>query len=302
MEPAIAAAFLAAIAAILAAIDNADLEQAVASRSVPLIESAALGGAVGALTLELAMRRELLRTAVAAGNGTAGILSDAFDIEFAFRAVDPNSVLFARLRAADLVRDITREIREALRIVVALGAQIGLTPAQQAGAIRQVVGLPSNWASAPTNLAQELRAGRFTSTRRLSAVDKAKIRSRLARGTVTEEFIGQMSDRYARSLLNRRALNIGRTESLRAAHGGQHEAWRQAIREGVLPETTRRAWIVTPDDRLRPEHAAIPGLNPDGVRLDEPFRTPLGPFVDPPIEPNCRCGVGLFFPETGGVL
>jgi hypothetical protein len=70
----------------------------------------------------------------------------------------------------------------------------------------------------------------------------------------------------------------------------------------VLPATARRVWIVTPDARLRPEHAAIPRMNPDGVGLDEPFRTPDGDFLNPPIDPNCRCGVGLIFPGLAGVL
>jgi hypothetical protein len=59
---------------------------------------------------------------------------------------------------------------------------------------------------------------------------------------------------------------------------------------------------VTPDDRLRETHAAVPGMNPDGVALDGTFETPLGRSSGPPLEPLCRCGEGLSFPGHKGVL
>ena len=302
-EPAVAQAFLNAIAALVVRIDDAALASGLAALSLPEIEAA-----VGAEQLSglLAANPQLLdaltRTSTATGRAGADILAEALGVSVQFNSADPNVVLFARTQVAELVVAVTEDVREAIRLVVALGSQLGITNVQQARAIRQVVGLPPNWAEAPLNLAAELRAGRFTSTRRLSAVDKAMIRSRLAKGTMDESFIQKMQIKYANSLRNRRALNIARTETARAGTHGQMEGWRQAIRQGVLPRDTRRVWVVTPDDRLRPDHAAVPRLNPDGVRLDEPFRTPLGPSMGPPLEVNCRCSLGLVFPGYRGVL
>jgi hypothetical protein len=608
-EPPVAAAFLAAITKLQRQIDEAALRSGVASKNLHLIDAGvATGGDISTILDEAEMEAALRRAAQATGIASADVLADATDLDVRFNATHPNVVLFARTQVAELVVQVGDDVREAIRIVVALAQQQGLTTAQQARAIREVVGLPPNWSKAPLNLGQELREGRFTQSRRLSATDKAQINSRLARGTVDEAFIARMQSKYSASLINRRALNIARTEcltadtlvdaavvravfrrwyagdvvqvrttngreftatpnhpmltrrgwvaagelrdsddlichdrqqrarpaghenvhagparigeifntlatiglverkttgkpdfhgdgmngeveiahadgclrignfaplgkpllqdvlapagmvgtgfcdcdgllasnqslcvrcasqryaratgyalyhtsayaealsdfgrgatrlvqlcdvfgrqviapvgnlvaghtiaepvrfcvtpgypsrfddighpvdacthargyggateartievdrvssvgvrsfrghiynletpagyfnisggaytgnTLRASHHGQHESWKQATRQGVLPATARRVWIVTPDARLRPEHAAIPRMNPDGVGLDEPFRTPDGDFLNPPIDPNCRCGVGLIFPGLAGVL
>ena len=302
-EPAIAQAFLNAIAALVVRIDDAALASGLAAMSLPEIEAAVGAEQLsGLLEANPALLEALTRTATYTGRAGADVLAEALGVAVQFNAADPNVVLFARTQAAELVVAVTEDVREAIRLVVALGSQLGITHVQQARAIRQVVGLPPNWAEAPLNLAAELRAGRFTSTRRLSAADKAQIRSRLRKGTIDEAFIQRMQVKYANSLRNRRALNIARTESAKAATHGQMEGWRQAIQQGVLPRNTRRMWIVTPDDRLRETHRRVPILNPDGVRLDEPFQTDLGPSMGPPLEVNCRCSLGLVFPGYRGVL
>lgn len=302
-EPAVAQAFLNAIAALVARIDDAALQSGIAALSLPEIE-AAIGAEqlTGLLELSPALRDALYRTATETGRAGADVLSDATGLAVRFNAADPNVVLFARTQVGELVVGIGDDVREAIRLVVALGSQLGLTIEQQARAIRQVVGLPPNWAEAPLHLAEELRAGRFTETRRLSAIDKAGIRSRLAKGTMDEAFIDRMQVKYANSLRNRRALNIARTETGRAAIHGQQEGWKQAVKQGVLPRSVRRMWVVTPDDRLRETHRRVPELNPDGVGLEEPFTTDLGPSMGPPLEVNCRCALGLMFPGYRGVL
>lgn len=305
LEPSVVAAFLAAIERLIGAIDLFELEQAVASGNLDLIASASHADLLAVIldddpALEVALRR----TSGLTGDAVAKALEDAAGISIAFNARHQNVTLYAMQQTANLVVQVSEDVREAIRIVIALGSEFGITPRQQAVAIRQVVGLPPNWASAPLNLGREIRDGleAAATDRRLSAVDKQRIRSAIRRGTVTDEFIKQMQERYTASLRNRRALNIARTETLRAAHSGQREAWKQGIAQGALPSTIRRIWIVTPDDRLRPTHAAVPGLNPDGVPVDGVFNTPLGPSVGPPLEPNCRCGEGLIFPGRAGVL
>jgi hypothetical protein len=302
-EPAVARAFLRAVDSLLASINDQQLLAAVMAGSLAQIEVAAhASGLAFPLMTDPELQRALLGASTATGRAGADVLTDAVGFRVRFNAIDANVVLYARRQAAQLVVAVSGDVRESIRIVVALGSQIGLTVEQQARAIREVVGLPPNWANAPLNLGIELRDGRFSTSRRMSAADKQQIRSRLAKGTVDEAFVARMQGRYAASLRNRRALNIARTETLRAAHFGQREGWRQAMREGSLPSNVRRTWIVTPDDRLRETHAAVPGMNPDGVGVDEPFRTPLGLSLGPPLEVNCRCGEGLIFPGLGGVL
>jgi hypothetical protein len=301
--PQVAAKFLAAVTRLQAGIDDVALRSALASGDLNAITAAVGTTRLPALFQGGDSLTELLRrVAAASGAASAEVLSGVTGIAFDFNAVDPRTVMWARHRAAALVVQIGEDVREAIRIITATGALEGLTVQQQAVAIRHVVGLPPNWANAPANLANELRAGQFTASRRLSATDKAQIRKRLREGTIDEAFIARMQERYAFSLTNRRALNIARTESLAASNAGMREGWRQAVDEGVLPSTARRNFIVTPDDRLRETHAAVPGMNPGGIPLDGMFQTPLGPFEGPPIETNCRCSEGLTFPGLVGVL
>lgn len=299
--PLVAASFVEAIGRLNAGIDDAELRSAIASGNLNVIESAIRPSRLSALFLGgNALAEQLRRTAAATGRAGADVLTGVTGIEVGFNQVHPNVVMFAREQAATLVVQVTEDVREAVRIVLAAGQTEGLTTVQQARAIRQVVGLPPNWANAPMNLARELREGTFTASRRLSAIDKAQIRKRLREGTMTEDFIDGVQKRYADSLTNRRALNIARTETMRSANHGTREGWRQAREQGALPETARRMWIVTPDDRLRPSHAAIPGMNPDGVPIDGgTYNTPLGPSDGPPLETNCRCGEGLVFLQPG---
>jgi len=303
--PAIAGAFVTALSRLDAGIDQTELASAVASGNVDAIVAAVAPSRLGAIFLGGgSLASVLLNTSSAMGRAGADVLTEVTGIQASFNATDPNVVMFARNHAAQLVVDVADDVREAIRIVTATGAAEGLTVQQQARVIRNVVGLPPNWADAPSALGRELRDGRFTSSRRLSAIDKAKIRKRLREGTIDEDFIQQMQTNYSRSLVNRRAQNIARTESSFSANHGMRTGWRQARDQGVLPEDVRRVVVVTPDERLRSSHAAVPGMNRDGVGLDEPFRTPWGKLEGPPWAPdpyNCRCGEGLIFPD-GGVL
>jgi hypothetical protein len=303
MEPAVRLSFLRAVERLKGMIDISALEAAIRTGDTVFIERAAKVDMLShVLAEDDGIRDALLRASMRTGSVSMDVLAGATGLEASFNVAHPNVVLYARTQAARLIVQVSEDQREAVRIVVALAAERGIPVARQAQAIREIVGLRPSHAAAPSNLGKELRDGRFTSSRRLSAVDKARIRKRIRDGTVDEAFVAEMEARYARSLLNRRALDIARTETLDASHHGLRESWKQARDQGVLPATARRMYIVTPDDRLRETHAAVPGMNPEGVALDQPFQTPLGPMMGPPIEPLCRCGEGLVFPGRKGVL
>lgn len=84
-----------------------------------------------------------------------------------------------------------------------------------------------------------------------------------------------------------RAQLIARTESMRAVHEGQREAWDQAVDEGLLTGEERRVWIVTPDDVLCPICEALDG---ETATLDGTYTEDV---EAPPAHPNCRCTEGL---------
>lgn len=307
-ERPVALAFLAAIAQIRERIDREALVSAVVSGDANAIRAAlATGGDLGGLILSGPVEQEIRRTLQATGRASADVLAGVLRESVAFDVADPAAILWARERAARLVVAVTESQREAVAIVVAVAQAQGLTAQQQARAIRQVVGLPPQWAATPTNLRRQILEGDESGAldRRLSATDQAQIRSRIRRGTVTEEFADAMSERYAASLRNLRGLTIARTETMTAANRGLRLSWQQAQRQRVLPRSARRVVIVTPDNRLRAEHLEAGIMNRQGVPLDAPFRTPWGLLEGPPWEPdpyNCRCSEGLIFPGREGVL
>lgn len=300
-------AFEEAISGLRGGIDLRNLEGAVASgdENTILAEIGTQRLAVqqtGPGDLFRELERLLVQLAALTGQRGMDILAGIAGLDATFNASDPRTIRFAREQSSALVVQVREDVRRAIQVVIATGAERGLTPIQQARAIREAVGLQPNYAQAPLNLRRELEAGQFTRTRRLSATEKAEIGRRLREGTVDEAFIQRMERRYAESLINRRAQNIARTESIRSANEGLRQGWRQAAGEGVLPPEARRHAVVTPDDRLRESHAQIPFMNPQGVGLDEPFETPFGRLMGPPWEPNCRCGEALTFPGRPGML
>lgn len=83
-----------------------------------------------------------------------------------------------------------------------------------------------------------------------------------------------------------RAEVIARTESMMAANEGQREAWRQAVDNGWLDESTRRQWIASSD--ACPECDAL-----DGEEADLGGNYPNDGGEGPPLHPNCRCTEGI---------
>ena len=300
MEPQVSEAYLTAVAKYQKQIDEAAIRSALASGSQDALASAIGPSKLGSIMANGGeMEAAMANTIAAGGEASAQVLEAAFGVRpTSFKAVDPVAALFAREQAGTLIVQISAEVLEAVRIVLEAAQLYGLTVAQQARAIRTIVGLPPNWAGAPLNLANEIAEGWASKAtgRRLSAIDKARIRKRIREGTVDQAFIDEMMGKYTASLLNRRALNIARTETIRSAIEGQHSLWEKGLKDGILPRSMRRMVLVTPDDRLRETHAAVPGMNVSGVKLDYPFSTPWGNRMNPPWEPLCRCGVGLIFP------
>jgi hypothetical protein len=312
-EPQVAEAFVAAMQRLTGEISDEALAAALRAGEIARIEST-IGVSTFRSRLEQVFTQggpaapptilaRLVRTFTASGTTGAEVLSDYLGVSVQFNAVDADAVIYARTQVGRLVVQVSDDVRATIRGIVAAGQEYGLPIRTQARLIHQTVGLPPNWSRAPANLAREIREGQAAAatSRRLSAVDKARIRSRIARGTVDDAFVREMSERYTHSLRRRRGLNIARTETMDAANTGQRESWRQAARDGQLPRTARRDVVVTPDERLRVSHAEVPGMNPNGVGLDEPFDTPWGALMGPPWEPLCRCSETLRF-SSGRVL
>lgn len=226
---------------------------------------------------------------------------------------NPQAVEYLRTTLPTRIVEITEQTREAVRAILHTGFVEGIPAPKMARVIRNSVGLTTKQAQAVYNFRRQLETGMIGNgkapwDRRLSASERAQARNMFYQASEGKpapvKQIDAIVDRYHESLVNRRSRNIARTESTRAFGAGKTAIWDEATRRGYLdPSTTRRRWIITPDERLREEHAAVPGMNKNGVGLNEPFMTPIGPVMgpresgDPGFDVNCRCDVYLEIDE-----
>jgi hypothetical protein len=205
------------------------------------------------------------------GAATARHLGARLGESMSFDSTNEMAARAAERVGARMVTNVTRGTRDAIRAVVARGFRQGIPPRDLARMMRDLIGLAEGDQMAVVNY-----------------------RFGLLRAGLPADRVDRLTQVYAQRKLRERALTIARTEVLNASNEGQLELWRQARRDGMLTEA-RKVWIVTPDDRLCPSCQRVPGMNPNGRRLEEPFETPLGPRQRPTLHPRCRCAIGLTF-------
>lgn len=294
--------------AIAAALEAGDV-----ARAVELVGADALADSLRGAGLEpgvKSVQEELTDAFREGGVAAARQLPRSAALAASLDLTNPEAVRFLREHMPVLIREISNEAREAARDAVLRGFAEGRPLPSIAREVRESVGLTRAQSGYVQNLRRQLEAGAELGMtppgdRRLSAPERQRARSIMAAGGERSARVDALVERYRESLVNRRAKNIARTEAHRAHIEGQDELWRQARGQGLIQaEATRRVWIVTPDDRLRPDHAAVPDMNPRGVGLDEPFATPVGPAPGPgqsgvaSFDISCRCTVALEFTDA----
>ena len=100
-------------------------------------------------------------------------------------------------------------------------------------------------------------------------------------------------DRHAKAMRTYRNRIVAGDAVHGLAETAKLTGWQIAQRFGFLPHDQRRFWLTAGDERVRFAHALVPGMNPKGVPLNEPFATPLGGRFAPPLEYGCRCKATL---------
>lgn len=220
------------------------------------------------LPLQLLLRETAQRSAEAVLPETEATLGAEIAVEFG--RVVPEALAAIETYAGTQIQGIGETTLRNVRAVIRAGFEEGRSMTQMMRDLEAFVGLTPRQTEALEALRQRL-------------LDAGKTRAQ-AQAQV---------ERAARRALQLRVESIARTESIAAASMGQQGLWETAQRHGTLDRASfRRFWLVTPDDRLCTVTCApIPGMNPDGVRLDEPFQTPVGSVMFPPAHPMCRCAV-----------
>ena len=188
-----------------------------------------------------------------------------------FDVTNQRAVDWLRENSARLVTEVGEGTKQAVRNIIDRSFNEGIPPVKAARMLKDIIGLTSRQADALENYRDMLLGEK----RELDQVER-------------------MTARYANRQLNYRTRNIARTETINASSAGQQLLWEDALGSGELTDArTRKVWIITPDSRLCPLCAKIPGMNPKGVRIKEFFNTPVGPILHPTVHNQCRCAVGV---------
>lgn len=285
LEPEIRQAFIEAVEAMRQAIPLGELAEAFDAGDL-----LAISRAVGNLNLPPELRTTVTDAVAAAAQQTGTATAASFVMSF--DAVNERAVRYAADTAARLVTNIQEDVRSAIRDVIVTGQRGNLTVWQQARQIRQMVGLTQRDSRAVL---------------------------RISEGMAEDEFgmrdIDRITSRMSTRLLRRRAENIARTETIRAANMGTQLGWEAAADQGLLPQTTRKVWIATEDSRTCPICAVLDGqtvampttfdvseqatsFNVSGDTISVAETKPLArPTTTrtPPAHPSCRCTVALVF-------
>jgi hypothetical protein len=220
------------------------------------------------LPLQLLLRETAQRSAEAVLPATEEALGAQVTVQFG--VVVPEALTAIETYAGTQIVGIGETTLRNVRAVIRRGFEEGRSMTQMMRDLEAFVGLTPRQTEALETLRQRL-------------LDAGKTRAQ-AQAQV---------ERAARRALQLRVESIARTESIWAAHAGNQALLEEAARQGTLDrESFRRFWLVTPDDRTcRTICTQVSSLNPNGVRLDEPFQTPVGSVMFPPAHPQCRCSV-----------
>lgn len=191
-----------------------------------------------------------------------------------FDMTDPYAIRQAEGFAADLVREVSRTTKNAIRDAVVNAFREGVTAQELSRQLRNTIGLTARQARSVENY-----------------------RERLLRGGMDEDRVEVLTRRYYRQTRNRRAQTIARTEIMRASNFGRQQGWLSAVDAGMLDaNTTVKEWVTAPKgpsfDPSKP--SVCPVCAPmDGTKvmgIETEFKLESGRHVQmPPAHPNCRC-------------
>ena len=123
----------------------------------------------------------------------------------------------------------------------------------------------------------------------LSGAQRNMLKKALGNPSLTEADAIKILDEHSAALRSFRIRSLVGEGVHALAETSKLTGWQIAQAFGALPADQRRFWRTAGDERVRHSHAMVPGMNPQGVKLTEPFKTPFGPTITPPLEPGCRC-------------
>lgn len=212
---------------------------------------------------------------------------------FTFDMNNPRAVEWLATQSSTLVTRINESQREAIRTVLAAGADAGQNPRrtaldiigrfdrQKGRRVGAIVGLNDSQARTVMRARAALRSGDTTQMRRYLQLKRRDrrfdgiVRRAIESGQAVsvadaERLTGRLADR----LLQTRGEAIARTETAESFHRARRDGLIQAVDEGIVrPENIEREWVTAGDERVRNMHVALNGQRVTGI--DTPFVDPV---------------------------
>lgn len=188
---------------------------------------------------------------------------------FRFDGKTLEAIKASKKLSARMVTVVTKETRDALRLLITSAIKEQISPFETSRLIRSMIGM---------NRPQIRAAIRY--------------RRELVASGLSPDKVSSLMEKYTAKKIRERALMIARTEVMNALNTGALESWKQAKREGLLPANTKKAVLVVGDEATCKICAPLNGQLRD---LSENFK---GEKVDrpmPPYHPRCRCTVYITF-------
>lgn len=183
----------------------------------------------------------------------------------------PRAAAWGKKRSAELVTEIEKPARAALRAVISTRLREGVHPSSIAKQIRPWVGIHSR--NVPPIL-------RYEAALRKAGAGAAKVEKAVAR-------------KIAAAVRERCDL-IARTETWRAVNKGREALYQELAAEGhVDPARMVRTWVATPDERLCDICEALDGTTAEG--FDDDF----GGGIHDPSDAHMDCRCTVLFEERG---
>ncbi|MBW2596376.1 MAG: hypothetical protein JRC93_10455 [Deltaproteobacteria bacterium] len=286
-EPKIRDSLLRAFASMKSHYTIAEIETALTSRGIGAVLIM-----IDEMPIEEILQKEVIgdinEAIISSGRQTVHIvppLSLTDKTIFYYNILNPVTTDYIRTYNLNLVHKISVNTRDAIKNAIRNDHIAGNNPRSTARVFRDTVGLTPRQEMAIRNyekglteldstiLSRELRDKKYDATIRQAISNKSSL---------SKTQINEMVDSYRSRYITFRAETIARTESLRAVSIGEYTSVIQGVNAGTIdPILVRRFWIYKDDKRTRNEHRKIPSLNPGGVRVDQPFQTPLGPILFP---------------------
>ncbi len=196
-------------------------------------------------------------------------LSRTVNATMRFDITDPRAIAYAEDRVGQLIKQVTEEVQQTVRDVVARAFREGRTVDQIAAELRNSIGLHDRWARAVENFERR----QFEQLSKTMPYETAMKKA------------AELAEKYRARLIRKRAMTIARTETGQAAMYGRYLSWLQAADSGLIdPYTTGKRWFATrPCDRCKL-------LNGETVGMLETFSNgKMGPLD----HPNCKCTMVL---------